>query len=150
MIYYDIDVLYLTFVGNSVGTPNETGLNIDADTVLLYAVKHPKLRNSKVIVFGQSLGGAVAVSLAHRYPELVSGVILENTFKSISSMVDIMMPYLKTLKAYVLNIKWNSDEKIDQLTMPLFFISGNSIDDNYCYRKSSVTMSLRWISIYLS
>jgi alpha-beta hydrolase superfamily lysophospholipase len=80
-----------------------------------------------MIVFGQSLGGAVAVSLAHRYPELVSGVILENTFKSISSMVDIMMPYLKTLKAYVLNIKWNSDEKIDQLTMPLLFISGNSM-----------------------
>lgn len=127
MIYYDIDVLYLTFVGNSVGTPNETGLNIDADTVLLYAVKHPKLRNSKMVVFGQSLGGAVAISLAHRYPELVSGVILENTFKSISSMVDIMMPYLKTLKAYVLNIKWNSDEKIDQLTMPLLFISGNSM-----------------------
>ena len=90
-------------------------------------MKHPKLRNSKIVVFGQSLGGAVAVSLAHRYPELVSGVILENTFKSISSMVDIMMPYLKALKAYVLNIKWNSDEKIDQLTMPLLFISGNSM-----------------------
>ena len=102
-------MIYLTFLGSSVGTPNETGLNIDADTVLLYAVKHPKLRNSKVIVFGQSLGGAVAVSLAHRYPELVLGVILENTFQSISTMVDVIMPYLKPLKAYVLNIKWNSD-----------------------------------------
>ena len=141
-------MIYLTFLGSSVGTPNETGLNIDADTVLLYAVKHPKLRNSKVIVFGQSLGGAVAVSLAHRYPELVLGVILENTFQSISTMVDVIMPYLKPLKAYVLNIKWNSDEKIDQLTMPILFISGNSYSLHYNDGSRTLSsMSLRWMSV---
>lgn len=112
--------------GSSEGTPTEQGLNLDGEVVLNYAVAHPKLRNSPIILFGRSLGGAVAISLAHKFPQLVAGVVVENTFTSVSGMVDVLMPVLTPLKQWLLFMKWNSDEKIQQLTQPIFFISGDS------------------------
>jgi hypothetical protein len=44
--------------GKSDGSPSEKGLNIDAESVLRYVKAHPKLTNSKIILFGRSLGGA--------------------------------------------------------------------------------------------
>ncbi len=77
-----------------------------------------------MVMFGRSLGGAVSIYLAHKYPNLVKGIIVENTFLSVSAMVDVLMPFLKPIKSFVLNIKWNSDEKISSLKQPILFISG--------------------------
>lgn len=79
-----------------------------------------------IILFGRSLGGAVSISLAERFPNNIHGIIVENTFLSISKMVDVLMPFLKYLKKYVLKINWNSDYKIKQLTQPILFYSGDS------------------------
>lgn len=39
----------------------------------------------KIIVYGQSIGGAVALDLAARNPQIVAALILENTFLSMVS-----------------------------------------------------------------
>lgn len=85
-----------------------------------------RLKNCPVIVFGRSLGGAVSFYLAEKYPDLVHGIIVENTFLSISAMVDILMPFLKPLKNLLLTINWKSEEIIANLKQPIYFISGNS------------------------
>jgi len=110
--------------GLSEGVPTEDGLNKDADAVLKYALNHPKLQGSPLVAFGRSLGGAVAVSLAQRYPGSVSAVVLENTFLSVPAMVDCLMPLLAPLKDLVLRIQWHSDRKIVELRQPILFISG--------------------------
>ena len=112
--------------GDSEGVPSEEGLNIDAETVLDFACSHPRLRDSPIILFGRSLGGAVSVSLAHKHPSRVHGLVLENTFLSISAMVDILMRWLSPVKEYVLKIRWDSDAKIQTLEHPILFISGDS------------------------
>jgi pimeloyl-ACP methyl ester carboxylesterase len=43
----------------------------------------------KLFLIGRSLGGAVAAYAASLDPNLFDGLILENTFTSISDMVDI-------------------------------------------------------------
>ncbi len=110
--------------GNSTGKPTEAGLNIDAEVVLKYASRHPKLKYSKLIAFGRSLGGAVSVSLAHRFPSSLHGLVLENTFLSIPAMVDALMPMVSPLKRLVLRIDWDSEKKIQSLTHPIMFIAG--------------------------
>jgi pimeloyl-ACP methyl ester carboxylesterase len=77
-----------------------------------------------MVTFGRSLGGAVAVSLAHRHPDLVAGVIMENTFLSVGAMVDVLMPFLRHIRHLVLTMNWGSDVKVAELKMPLLFISG--------------------------
>jgi pimeloyl-ACP methyl ester carboxylesterase len=79
---------------------------------------------SPMIAFGRSLGGAVAISLAERFPTLVAGVIVENTFLSIDAMVDHLMPAVAWLKGLVLRMHWDSFKKIATLSQPIMFISG--------------------------
>ena len=55
------------------------------------------------------MGGAVAIYMAHSYPDIFRGLIIENTFTSISDMVDELFFFLKPIKKFVLNIGWNSD-----------------------------------------
>ena len=95
-----INVLMMDYrgYGASAGVPSEKGLNKDADAVIKYAAAHPKLRRSKLVVFGRSLGGAVCFSAAQRNPTLVSAVVVENTFGSIPAMVDVLLPYLSAIK----------------------------------------------------
>lgn len=85
-----------------------------------------RLQGSPLVCFGRSLGGSVAVSLASAWPAEVKAVVLENTYTSIADMVDRLMPFLSPLKRYLLNIKWDSDKKIQHLTQPIFFISGDN------------------------
>lgn len=87
-----------------------------------------------MVCFGRSLGGAVSIALAARYPHLVQAIVVENTFLSIPAMVDKLMPIVSGLKGYILNIKWDSDEKIKQLKHPMLFISGqlSFVPSNLC------------------
>ena len=111
--------------GASTGVPTEEGLNLDAQAVLDYAAAHPRLANSKLVLFGDSLGGAVAFSLAKRAPDKVHSIVVENTFSSISAMVDILFPYVGALKALVLRIGWDSLSIAPTLRQPMLFISGD-------------------------
>lgn len=122
-----INILMMDYrgYGSSTGEPSEEGINMDAEEVLLYAVNHPKLTNSRIMAFGRSLGGAVSIALAHKFPKLVSAVIVENTFLSIDRMVDHLMPRIAPLKGLVLRMHWDSEKKIKELKQPIMYISGD-------------------------
>lgn len=75
--------------GLSTGTPNENGINIDAQTALDYIRKNEETRNDKIIVYGESLGGACAIRLVANNQEYgdIAGLILVNTFTSIRKLI---------------------------------------------------------------
>ncbi len=128
MFRMGINVLAMDYrgYGKSTGTPTELGLNLDADAVLQWVLKHPSLQGSPIVLFGRSLGGAVCVSLAHRYPDKISAIVVENTFLSIAKMVDVLMPAVAFAKNLVLDIGWDSYSLISSLKCSMLFISGDS------------------------
>lgn len=75
--------------GMSTGTPDEKGLNIDSQTALDYLRNRAETRDTKIVVYGQSIGGAVAISLVARNLEknVIAGLILENTFLCIRKLI---------------------------------------------------------------
>lgn len=75
--------------GLSSGTPNQEGLMIDAQTALDYIRKEKSIKGGKIIVYGQSLGGAVAIQLVAKNQEAedIAGLILENTFTSMRKLI---------------------------------------------------------------
>jgi fermentation-respiration switch protein FrsA (DUF1100 family) len=75
--------------GLSTGNPNEKGLMIDAQTGLDYIRERPELRGTKIVIYGQSIGGAVSIGLASRNQKQqdIAGVVLENTFTSIRKLI---------------------------------------------------------------
>ena len=75
--------------GLSTGTPDEEGLMVDAQTALDYIRQKKETRGGKIIVYGQSLGGAVAIQLVAKNQEAgdVAGVVLENTFTTMRKLI---------------------------------------------------------------
>jgi fermentation-respiration switch protein FrsA (DUF1100 family) len=112
--------------GLSTGTPNEEGLVIDAQTGLDYIRSRDDLKNNKVVVFGQSIGGAVAIDLVSKNQEAgdVKGLILENTFLSIAKMIPNAVPVAKWLTPFC-HEYWRSEEMMPKITkVPVLFLSG--------------------------
>lgn len=75
--------------GMSTGTPDETGLKVDAQTGLDYLRQRSETSQDKFVIYGQSLGGAVAINLVATNQEHgdIGGLILENTFLSIRKLI---------------------------------------------------------------
>jgi abhydrolase domain-containing protein 13 len=129
--YLNVNVLLVEYrgYGNSDSvTPTESGLKLDAQGALQFAIRHANIDSSKLFIFGRSLGGAVAFHLAEYAAQQstpIAGVITENTFTSISSMVDHLMPFLTPIKPFVLKIGWNSGKIVPTLTdTPMLFLVG--------------------------
>ena len=88
-----------------------------------YAINYGKQKNLSVFVLGRSLGGAVSISITSNplYSNLIAGLVVENTFTSISDMIDAIMPVFK----FVIFLKtnhWTSFSRISQFTMPILFM----------------------------
>lgn len=68
------------------------GLYLDAQAGLEFLLSHPGLDQTRLLVFGRSLGGAVALDLASRPDQAqhLLGVIVENTFSSIPEMARVL------------------------------------------------------------
>ncbi len=77
----NVDVLLVDYRGygsSSQAAVTEEGLRADAKAVLNYLNKDEHY--TRVIIFGRSLGGAVAIAAAVDQPYLVSAIMVENTF----------------------------------------------------------------------
>jgi len=104
---------------------------LDAEAMLEFAKSEEKINNERVFLSGRSLGGATAIHtaarLAHEKDEWVKGVIIENTFTSVSKIADNLFPFLKAipnLKNRMLRLDWNSEEAIRNVKLPMFFVAG--------------------------
>ena len=75
--------------GLSTGTPDENGLKIDGQTGLDYVRERAELRDTKILIYGQSLGGAVSIDLVAKNMKRgdIAGLMLENTFLSIRKLI---------------------------------------------------------------
>ena len=70
--------------GHSEGTPSERALQYDSEATLDWALENKEIDSSKIFIFGRSLGGAVAINLCHKRQKDICGLMVENTFTSLS------------------------------------------------------------------
>ena len=120
----NVNFLIIAYRGYSYseGEPNEPGIKLDGHAILDYAFSRKDLDTSKIIVFGRSLGGAVAINTLSHTNHKVLGAIIENTFTSIDAMVDKLFPMVAFLKGFVLRNHWRSIEVIGRVRVPILFI----------------------------
>jgi len=116
--------------GRSEGNPSEEGLCMDAQAALDFLAARSDLARDRIIVFGRSLGGAVAVDLASRpcNRSLISALLLENTFTSIPAIAVVLFPLrlVRALPTAFYKNKFSSLKKACRLTQPTLFLSGLS------------------------
>jgi len=109
--------------GNSTGTPSEAGLYRDADAAYRYLTRQRGIAPQRLLLYGESLGSAVAVDLASRTP--CGGVILEEAFTSAGDVAQQMYPFLPM--RWLVHSKFDTLNKIGRINVPLLIL--HSQDD---------------------
>ncbi|XP_062390377.1 protein ABHD13 [Sardina pilchardus] len=114
--------------GKSEGEPSEEGLWRDAEAALDFVMTRPEVDKTKVVLFGRSLGGAVAIRLAAANPHRVAALIVENTFLSIPHMAATLFSFLpvRHLPLWCYRNQFLSYRQVAQCRMPSLFVSGLS------------------------
>ena len=129
----DVNIVAVAYRGysRSTGTPTEEGLLRDAEAMVNFCKQETRINQKRVFALGRSLGGAVAIHTLAKMAKQSNpstldkitgeddcyfrGLIIENTFSSISDMADTLFGFLKwipNIKAKMLKLNWNSEEQI--------------------------------------
>ena len=109
--------------GRSGGKPDEQGTYRDARAAYDHLIQQRKLSPRSIVVYGESLGSAVAADLATKVN--VGGLILEEAFTSVGDVGQKMFPFLP-IRWLVWN-KYDTLSKMPRVKVPLLIF--HSRDD---------------------
>jgi len=102
--------------GESEGSPSIRGVNLDALAAWDWLISEKNIPAERILIFGRSLGGAVAVELMrHVRPR---AAILESTFSSLAAMGGFLSP----LASLLVNGAWNSAGTAANIDIPALCI----------------------------
>ena len=132
--------------GTSTGSPSEEGLLTDALTLAEWAMNEAGIPPSRIVLFSQSIGTAVAISLAHHLamrpaPTLFAGMVLVAPFAnvelltatySVAGMIPLLSPVARFprlhafLNSFIVT-KWPSKDKLAQFVRQYHTMTGDEL-----------------------
>ncbi|MGL6139167.1 MAG: alpha/beta hydrolase [Planktothrix sp.] len=121
-----LSVLLVEYRGYGRSTnrfPSEKTVYQDVEVAWNYLVNERQINPHNIYVFGHSLGGAIAIDLAFKHPE-IAGLIIESSFTNIREMIDYKKRYWMFPINLILTQKFDSLAKIPTLKMPLLLTHG--------------------------
>ncbi len=104
--------------GASTGKPGEEGTYLDAEAAYDRLAGEEGFAPERIAIYGESLGGAVAIELALR--RKVGAVLVEDSFTSMSSVAGSVYPWLPV--RLLLRARYDSAAKIGRLGVPVLVI----------------------------
>ena len=114
----DVFIIDYRGYGQSEGKPSEQGTYLDARAAWEYLVNDREIAPHKIVIFGRSLGGAVASWLAAQTTP--GAVILESTFTSAPDMAHRLYPFLPV--RLMTRLKYSVKENVKGLSSPLLVV----------------------------
>lgn len=126
---YDVITFDYRGYGESGGAPSRQGLIADGRAVLSWV--RQRFPDRPLFVFGQSLGGAVAIPVvAELPPGAVRGVVIESSFASYRGMARAVLRRfwlswpLQVPLSYLVTDDWRPAEALAALRMPVLVVHG--------------------------
>ncbi|HEX3726189.1 MAG TPA: alpha/beta hydrolase [Pirellulales bacterium] len=108
--------------GRSEGRPTGAGVLADARAARAWLAKRAGVSESELVLFGESLGGAVVVDLASR--DGARGLVLDRTFSSLPDVAKVHYPWLPV--RLLMRTRLDSVSKIGDYHGPLLQIHGDA------------------------
>jgi uncharacterized protein len=121
--------------GQSSGPfPSEARIYEDTEAAWNYLIQTRQIQPEKIVLYGHSLGGAIAIDLAKRHPDAGS-LIVQSSFTSMHDMA-MQRPYNRLLPVnLLLHQRYDSIEKVETLKVPVLYIHGLK-DETISHRMS--------------
>ena len=120
-----LDVLIIDYrgYGESSGRPSEKGTYLDGEAAWEYLTGKRGVAPGRIVIFGRSLGGAVAAWLASR--NQAAAVIIESSFTSGEDMARRLYPFLPA--GLITRLKYPVAEYASRIDSPVLVV--HSRDD---------------------
>lgn len=117
------DVLLFDYrgYGRSEGSPDEQGTYRDARAAYRWLTATRRVPPERIVLFGESLGGAVALDLALGHP--ARALVLESPFTSVPDMAAVVFPFLPA--RWLVRTRYDNLRKVGRLAMPLLVLHGD-------------------------
>ena len=118
----DVGVHLLAFdyrgYGQSTGQPRERGLYDDTRASYEYLVRARGVRPDRILIFGHSLGSAMAIELASRVP--AAGLVVEGAFTSVVERAQELYPLFPI--NLISTQRFVSIDRVGSIEMPKIFL----------------------------
>lgn len=110
--------------GQSKGDfPSESQVYQDAEAAWNYLRTVREIQPEQILIYGESLGGAIALNLAIQHPQ-AGGLIMQSSFTSMADAVRSRRFLQLFPTDLLLTERFNSIEKIRSLQIPVLFLHG--------------------------
>ncbi len=110
--------------GRSEGDPSEDGTYRDVEAAWRYLTEDESIPPDRIILFGRSLGGAVAAHMASKTD--ARALVLESTFTSVPNVAAEIYPFLPV--HMFCRFKYNTLDRLKRIEMPVLVVHSN--EDN--------------------
>ncbi|MFH1782490.1 MAG: alpha/beta hydrolase [Candidatus Omnitrophota bacterium] len=119
----DVFIIDYRGYGRSSSRPSEEGFYIDAESSYDHLINKKNIPSQKIVLYGESLGGAVAVDLATKRE--IRAIITEATFSNVKDAARVIYPWLPT---YLIAAEFDSLSKIKDINVPKLIMHSRSDD----------------------
>lgn len=116
---YGVLMLEYRGYGGNPGRPSEAGFYADARAVLDFLADED-VASERIVLYGESLGSAVAVRMAAE--RAVGAVILESPFTSIAAVAQHHYPYVPV--GLLMRDPFDAGSRIDRVRAPILMLQG--------------------------
>ncbi|OGS96347.1 MAG: lysophospholipase [Gallionellales bacterium RIFCSPLOWO2_02_FULL_57_47] len=110
--------------GNSGGKPTEQGTYRDAEAAWRYLTEQRHIPECRIVLFGESMGGAVAAWMAAR--QNPAALVISSGFTSVPDLGQQLYPYLPV--RLLARIRYDTRESLRSVTAPVL-IAHSKADD---------------------
>ena len=114
---------YRGFGQSSGDFPTETQVYEDGQAAWSYLTQTRGVLPSNIIIYGHSIGGAIAIEVASKHPEAVA-LIVQSSFTSVRDMTKRFGVYWLLPIELLLRQRFESLNKIKAIKMPVMIIQG--------------------------
>ncbi|MGZ0019917.1 alpha/beta hydrolase [Nitrosomonas sp. wSCUT-2] len=113
---YNVLLLDYRGYGQSSGKPSESGTYLDAQAAWRYLTETKGIAPERIVLFGESLGGAVAAWLAAK--EKPGLLVLASAFTSVPELASELYPFLPV--RWISQFNYNTLQTLQAVHCPVF------------------------------
>lgn len=121
---FDIFIFDYRGYGKSEGRPNEIGTYRDAEAAWYYLVRQRNIDPSKIVIFGRSLGAAIASYLAAKHTP--RALIVESAFTSVPELAARFYPFMPV--RWLTRFHYATKEHLPNVTCPVLVVHSREDD----------------------